>query len=119
MDPSDLLVEFDRSATHLTIAVRGELDAEILEPMTAAIAAQIRPREERVALELGGITFCGSAGLTLLLRLDRLVRARGGALTLEQPSPAVLRVLEATKLTRTFSICDDRAPAQPPHAATA
>jgi anti-anti-sigma factor len=114
MEPSEPVVEFDRSGSHLTAYLGGELDAETLEPLTAAILGQIEPDDERVWLDLQEVAFCGSAGLTLLLRLDRHVQASGGILTLYQPSPAVTRVLEATKLARNFSIWEDPRPTRPP-----
>jgi anti-sigma B factor antagonist len=110
MDPSDRIVEFDRSGAHLTVYLGGELDTETLEPLTDAITSRIRPGDERVWLDLREVVFCGSAGLTLLLRLNRHVHALGGILTLYQPSPAVTRLLEVTKLGRNFSIWEERAP---------
>jgi anti-sigma B factor antagonist len=57
-----------------------------------------------VVLDLSGVTFVDSVGLSMLIGLRRILSARGGSLHLAACSPAVAELLELTMLTRTFTL---------------
>ncbi|WP_172381928.1 STAS domain-containing protein [Streptomyces sp. MNP-20] len=82
-----------RADGRVVIRVAGELDVS-----SATVLARTldRAREERgqVALDLSRVTFCGAAGVDLLLDAHHQAAAEGGGLTVTRAHSAVLRPLE-------------------------
>jgi anti-anti-sigma factor len=97
-------VEFDRSGDHLTVYIGGELDGSSVERIEASIASHIHSTDDVIWLDLEAVTFCGSLGVSMLLRIRNHVDQLGARLTLYQPSPAVRRTLELCELDQYFSI---------------
>ena len=59
------------------------------------------------ALNLDGVNFVDSSGLSVFVHAVKAARALGGNVNLIQPSPAVRSVLELTRLNRIMEIWDD------------
>ena len=85
--------EFDRAGHHLTVYVTGELNQDSVPPIAESIAARIEPDDLVVWLELADVTFCGSAGIAMLLALDSLTEQQGARLTLYNPPRHVRKLL--------------------------
>ncbi|WP_020672834.1 STAS domain-containing protein [Amycolatopsis nigrescens] len=95
-----------------TISVSGDLDLRTAPEFAAVLAeAQSPPPPEALVLELGGIGFCASAGLQVLLRAQQRAEADGTRLFLVGAPRAVLRPLQLTGLDRAFVRCDTTAEA--------
>jgi anti-anti-sigma factor len=77
------------------------LDAEWQEQTKIAGTNFLKVR--RVVLQLAEADYIDSSGLGALVRLYGVLRAAGGDVKLCQLSPAVLRVLQVTNLTKVFS----------------
>lgn len=77
------------------IAVSGELDTSNVASLEAAIASITAERPERLILDLSGLRFMDSAGISVLIGATAKVEA----VYLRNPSPAVRRVIELTGLT--------------------
>src|SRR5262245_38579098 len=58
-----------------------------------------------LVLDLGNIRFVASAGLGLLLALNRRLRSAGGRLVLSKLSPAVAEVIAVTHLDKVLEVC--------------
>ncbi len=58
----------------------------------------LREGVQQLVVDLGGLTFIDSTGLSLLLGVNERARAAGATLTLLRPQEHVGRVLEATGL---------------------
>ncbi len=65
--------------------------------------AQSHPRL-RIVLDLSGMDYISCAGLSMLVRILKTVRAAGGALRLCGLQPFVAEVFRAVRLDRAFSI---------------
>jgi anti-anti-sigma factor len=97
-----------RSGGRTFIRVAGELDLASVAVLTEAL-----PGPENcaghVVLDLARVTFCGTAGVALLLALAAEVRAEGGTLAAEGVHSSVLRAMElsgdprAQRLARTWA----------------
>lgn len=97
-----------RSGERTVIRVAGELDIA-----SVAVLAGALPHSKgcagQVVLNLARVTFCGTAGVGLLLALDAEVRAHDGTLAVEGVHSSVLRALElsggpqAQQLARTWA----------------
>lgn len=64
-------------------------------------------------LDLAGLSFIDSTGLTCLLHIDRAVAAAGGHTVLLAPSPPVQRLLDITGIGRILSVHPGHRPARP------
>lgn len=60
---------------------------------------------QHVAVDLSGVRFVDSMGLTALVRSYKSLKQVGGTLLLLRPSPPVLRVLAITGLDGLFCLC--------------
>ena len=98
-------IRFEREGGTVVVRVAGELDLttapELEHGLTSLIDGQ---GNMSVRLELGGLTFIDSTGLTALVRALKQARDRGGDLTLANPTPQTLRVLDMVGLTQVFCI---------------
>ncbi|MCB5179304.1 STAS domain-containing protein [Streptomyces antimicrobicus] len=92
-----------RDDRELRIALAGELDfhtAGQVGPSLRAVAACGHPR---LVLDLRGLTFCDSAGIDLLTRLDRHCRAGGTRLLLSGVPPLVVKSIRVLAADRHLS----------------
>lgn len=98
-----LSVATDRTDPVVLVTAAGELDASTVAKLDEAIDAAIGGTERHVVVDLSGITFVDSTGITALIgALRRLNRARRRlALALGTGGP-VSRALELTGLDHTF-----------------
>ena len=99
--PTLLRVTATSAAGTTRLRLAGELDAATAGQLTGMVrSVPVSP----LRLDLSGLTFLDAAGLTGLLQVRALVRARDGRLVLDRPAPPVLRVLELTGMTGAFDI---------------
>lgn len=83
-----------------SVAVRGEIDAAAAPALEAACAEA----GDHVRIVCSDCEFIDSAGVSALLRIRSAVVARGGSVTLVDPSPAVERILAITGLGEAFGV---------------
>ena len=91
------------------IAVHGELDLEGAPELRTVLVDAIEEHPgQDVVVDLEGVGFIDSAGLSVLLGGLERARDAGGDLTLVATGQSVLKVLELTGLTRVFEIHSSR-----------
>ncbi len=93
------------------IAVPRRLDAESA-PAISAQTEQVIETNPRVVLDFHDTAFITSAGLAVLVKLQKLAQARGGALHLASCSADVVQVLRLVKLDRVLPMFPDVLSAQ-------
>ncbi len=86
------------------IVVSGEIDADNCGELGRALPTE--PLGSPVLLNLAGLSFIDSSGISELLRVRDTVVGAGQEFRIEDPSPAVLRVLEITGLIEIFGLAD-------------
>ena len=59
-----------------------------------------------VDVDLTNMTYVASAGLRVLVAIDKLTVARGGTMRVLHPCPDVMEVLEMTGLSEVFTIVE-------------
>jgi anti-sigma B factor antagonist len=80
------------------VYVKGELDHQSAPQLRAVIAEESASRPRAVILELSGVSYVDSGGLSLLF--DTMTRLKGtGWLGLVGPTAPVARLMEITGLT--------------------
>ncbi|TDQ52308.1 anti-anti-sigma factor [Actinorugispora endophytica] len=60
----------------------------------------------RLVVDMSGVEFCDSTGLSVLLSAMERARERGGDLELAAPRSAVVKILEITGLDAVFAVCE-------------
>ena len=94
-----------------TVTVAGEVDT-LGAPVLGGCLDQLlaRPDVRTVELDLSGVTFLGSAGLTVLVRAHRTAEGTGRVLRVRcGTGRAVLRPLQITGLVDVLTLADGHA----------
>jgi anti-anti-sigma factor len=100
-----LTVTADHVADAVTVlTAAGEIDHDSRNVLGDAAAAALQRGSTRLVLDLGGVTFCDSGGLSLFLQLHKETTGRGGSLHLAGARAPVLSVLTATNLDRLLAL---------------
>ncbi|MEU3840197.1 STAS domain-containing protein [Streptomyces sp. NPDC028635] len=105
---SPLKIMTETAATGPVLAVRGELDyanAGELRELVAALA--LRPGQ-RLVLDLTGLEFCDSSGITALIAARHHAQAARADVALAAVPAHTLRVLKIVGLDQIFAIHPDR-----------
>jgi stage II sporulation protein AA (anti-sigma F factor antagonist) len=96
------------------VSVAGELTEAARRPLVRVVTDHLLtvPTLSRVELHLGGVTFMNSAGMAVLVQVQRMTQPRAVTVALVTPPPAVARPLQLTGLWRRFEVVDpDAGPA--------
>jgi anti-anti-sigma factor len=101
-----LTIDVDKREAVTVAAVGGELDLATAPELFETVSSRISAGDRHIVLDLSGLTFCDSAGLSLFVRLQRQLEELGGDLTLAAPTPIVRRVLDVTGLAAAFGSHD-------------
>jgi anti-sigma B factor antagonist len=94
--------EIDPATTAIVVA--GELHVSTAPEFSDRLNASIASGKTGIVLDLTGVAFIDSTGLSVLLNALRRVTRRGGRMALVCTNPTVLRLFEITKLDTTFDI---------------
>ncbi|NUT51889.1 MAG: anti-sigma factor antagonist [Saccharothrix sp.] len=93
--PSPILdVRATRTGDVLVVSVSGELDLDTVPEVRAAITPHLTGGPSALVLDLSGVRFFGSAGLSLLLE----TRGRVDAFAVVATTRAVLRPIQLTTI---------------------
>jgi anti-sigma B factor antagonist len=108
--PNFDLTEEELDERTVVIKVAGEIHATTAPEFSTRLNNAIEGGKTGVVLDLTGVEFIDSTGLSVLLNgLRRVTRVRG-VMVIACANPTVLRLFEITKLDSTFEIlagCDD------------
>ncbi len=103
----ELSEESSGAGAHI-ICVRGEIHVSTAPEFAQRLSAAIDGGKTLVVLDMTGVEFIDSTGLSVLLNGLRLVTQMHGRLALVCTNPTVLRLFQITSLDATFDIFDDR-----------
>ena len=95
----------------MVIAVSGELDASSSGQLTVTIEPLVSQGRPWLVIDLQGVNFIDSAGLSVLVRCFKHARGAAGTIRLAGLQPSVRRVFELTRLDRVFDLYKDTAEA--------
>jgi anti-sigma B factor antagonist len=93
------------------INVRGEIHMSTAPKFSTGLSHAIERGHRSIVLDLSGVEFIDSTGLSVLLSGLRQVTALGGRMALVCANPTVLRLFEITSLDKTFDIFAGRSAA--------
>ncbi|CAN5285272.1 anti-sigma factor antagonist BldG [soil metagenome] len=106
----ELSEESSGDGAHI-IRVRGEIHVSTAPEFAQRLSAAIDSGKTAVVLDMAGVEFIDSTGLSVLLNGLRLVNQNDGRMAIVCTNPTVLRLFQITSLDGTFDIFDDRAKA--------
>jgi anti-sigma B factor antagonist len=86
------------------VVVSGELDLGTAPRLAGTLAPLVDAGSTRVAIDLTGVPFVDSAGISVLMNADRRFTRAGGALVVAGVHPNVRRTLELVRLDSTLAI---------------
>ena len=100
----DVTHQVDGGTARLT--VRGELTDAARRPLVRVVTDLLlaRPAPARMELALSAVTFMNSAGMAVLVQLQRLTAPRGIEIVLVDPPATVIRPLQLSGLWHRFPI---------------
>ncbi len=94
-----LEVRAERDGPTLHLVLSGEFDAFTASAVSDAIDPALRaPGLTGVVVDARELSFMDSAGISELLRIQRLLAEQGASIRMESTGPTVRRVLEITGL---------------------
>ncbi|MFD8645575.1 STAS domain-containing protein [Streptomyces zaomyceticus] len=102
-----LTVSVRRSGGTSVVTVTGELDRDTQEPLREALSEAVEQRPERIVVDCGGLTFCDSTGLNLLLTARLEALEAGSGLELAALRPPVDRAFGITGVVAVFTVHDE------------
>ncbi|MGP2435976.1 STAS domain-containing protein [Streptomyces sp. JW3] len=100
------------SGTCLSVQVGGPMDYRTAPFFHGRIGEEIARGRRDVVLDLSAVSFCDSAGLSVLIRAWRQADAVGAALVLARVPPYLVRMLQLTGLDTVLRVYDGVAEAE-------
>lgn len=93
------------------VALLDRVDAAAAPPLRESLKGIVDRGRTRLVLDLSGVTFMDSSGLSVLVTTLKTARAAGGDVVLLGLPPTVRSLIQLTRLHRVFLIFDDEATA--------
>lgn len=104
-DPPQLSVSSTRRPGRVTVDVSGEVDAFTCGRLRQHLVDVIDGHGELpVDVDLGGMTFIDSSGLSVLVEMHLRSQERGGTFVLHNPRPSATKVFEIVGLNSVLTI---------------
>jgi anti-sigma B factor antagonist len=98
----------DRSDHLIRLSVTGDLDMATADSFTVAAVSALRLPIRVLVLDLGGVAFCGAAGVSALVKICRVAMKAGARLVLTNVQPHVRRVLDVVGMSAMIPIAPNR-----------
>lgn len=103
-----LRLESYRCGEAVVVVVAGEIDMLTAARMQETLIAQLSPRPELMVIDLEGVGFLSSMGLTALALTERLAGEQGVEVRIVATSRATLRPLEITGMASDLAVYASR-----------
>ena len=104
--PAETAVEHRVTDGTAHLTVTGELTDTARRPLVRVLTDLLlgQPAPARIELDLSAVTFMNSAGMAVLVQVQKLASPRGIEVALVRPTPAVVRPLQLSGLWHRFPI---------------
>lgn len=105
MTPDVFSLQFRRDGGVVVVGVSGELDMATAPVLRNALKEVIVDQGSlSVRVDLANTTFMDSTGLNALVGALKSMRDRDGQLTVSDPPPTIMRLLDLSGLSKVFDI---------------
>jgi anti-anti-sigma factor len=103
-----MLVEYDDLEDGIRmIRLKGRLDLEGTEAADLKLTSLAAARRGFVIVDLDGVEFMSSIGVSIIVKVARALSSREGRLVLLKPRPNVADVLMRTQIDQVIPVCGD------------
>ena len=92
------------STAPVVVSLRGQLDIDSAARLSGAFQELADRQVVRVIVDLAGLEFCDSIGLSTIIIGHRRCTAAGGWLNLAAPSPFLLRLLSVVGIAEAIPV---------------
>lgn len=106
-----LTVASERVDGAVVVAPSGELDQDTAELLRVELDRALAEEDSRLVVDCGGLLFCDSTGLNVLLSARLRAEEQGRRVHLAELRPMVARVMEITGAQAVFAVHDTLAEA--------
>ncbi|MFC3996591.1 STAS domain-containing protein [Nocardiopsis sediminis] len=93
-----------RRPTHTLLRLDGEIDIATAPELRTRLLKALRPGTPLAVIDMGGVSFCGAAGIAVLVDVRHRAIVLGLPLRLTGLRPQVARILHLTGLDQGFEI---------------
>lgn len=97
---------------HAVLYANGDIDVATSPSLHEALARALE-ESDSVVLDVGGVHFVDSSGLSAFVWGQRSAQQAGGSLRIRRPSPMLRRLLKVTALDSLLLIDDEAFPPPP------
>jgi anti-sigma B factor antagonist len=105
--PSNFELDSERNAERARVSVNGELDLATVPTLRQETHALLQQGASLIVLELSGLSFIDSSGLSLLIELHNRSTEEGWTLLLTRPSEKAFSVFRITGADTSLPFVDD------------
>jgi anti-sigma B factor antagonist len=102
-----LTVQTSNGSDAVRVCVEGEVDLSTAPELEAALQQALEGPAVRLVVDLRGVGFLDSSGLSLLVRQDRLTRKIGRRMIVIKGPPHVQQVFEISGLSTHLTMVDE------------
>ncbi|MHC4797342.1 MAG: STAS domain-containing protein [Planctomycetota bacterium] len=101
-----LRLEVDRRQNAVVVKLTGSAHMENMADLQHQLVDLVNEQPQQLIIDLTGRNFISSMGLGGIIAAHLKCRHHGGVVKLVAPQPAIMDLLEVTKLTKLFPIHD-------------
>jgi len=106
-DDKSLSLEVEETPQAAVVHLQGSASMNEADRIRSALSALAEKRIQMIVLDLGQMDFICSAGLGAIISAHLKSRHHSGQIRLANPQPAVMKLLETTRLTKLFPVFAD------------
>lgn len=103
------IIEQYTSDEALSFELQGSLDSDSAPQLDERLAEAITPTTRLVAFNMAGVSFISSAGLRVIFKTLKLMKARKGQVSVTQMSKGVKKVFEIVKIMPDLTVFGSQA----------
>lgn len=101
------------------LILSGEADTTTVSELDQFLTAQLTGGTTGLTIDIAGLRFADSVTIRALVQAARVLKDRGGTMTLLRPQPAVAKILTLTGVDRLLTVRGHEHPPPPPVGSTA
>ena len=96
----------ENDAQHALVLLKGELDTAATEKFTNDLSPLTEDAGKKICIDFGELKYISSAGMRILLALNRQALARGGKVSIKGMSQDIHQIFQMTGFDQMFEIIE-------------
>lgn len=97
-------IKREQKGEHTLVSLAGQLDTLTAAEFEKEVAGLVNGEDKHILLDCSGLSYVSSAGLRLLLTLQKGMKAKAGTLALEKVQPDVMDIFKVTGFASILTI---------------